>query len=345
MYDLRLASFGPTLVDLADGMRMLADAARAAAGHLDEVATGFVTADGGVLVADARAHAVLAAAASSATDALGVIAPLLVRGRHYLWADPSGDGRVVEVLGDLRGAEHVAVFVPGMTNELRGYPGAARARAASLLAAMRTEAPGRRVAVIAWLGYDTPDGSPSGLLEAAGSGTAAAAVPDLARDLGVVHALAPQAHVTLVGHSYGSVVAARTVRDGGVAVDDLVVVGSPGLDVGSVRGLHAPATRVWAGRPDPRFLPSLAGGVTALATGGLFAPLGWGLAATYGRLRRADPVADAPVHGPDPASPRFGARHLPVPDARGHSSYFAPGSRSVRNLARVAVRRADLLTV
>jgi len=273
------------------------------------------------------------------------VAPLLLPGRRYLWADPGGDGRVVEVLGDLADAEHVAVFVPGMTNELRGFPAATRARAASLLAAMRSEAPGRRVAVVAWLGYDTPDGSVAGLWEAAGSATARAAVPDLARDLRAVRALAPAAHLTLVGHSYGSVVAAHTVREGGVRVDDLVVVGSPGLDVPRVRALGAPGTQVWAGRPADRFVPSLSSAIGALATGGLLAPLGLGLGRAAARLRRADPVADAPVHGPDPAGRGFGARRLPVPDAHGHSAYFAPGSASVRNLARVAVRRADLLTV
>ncbi|PWR08917.1 hypothetical protein DKT68_14020, partial [Micromonospora acroterricola] len=87
-------------------------------------------------------------------------------GRRFLTFDPRGDGRAVEVLGDLAGADRIAVLVPGVGTTLtdfdRGLGGVARrapsAQAGQLYRELRAADPAARVAVLAWLGYDPPDG-------------------------------------------------------------------------------------------------------------------------------------------------------------------------------------------
>ena len=272
-----------------------------------------------------------------------VPADLRHRGRTYLRADDRGDGRLVEVLGDLSTAQHVVVLIPGMTNQLSNYETQLRPKAVALYdEARRQAAPGQRVAVIAWLGYNTPDGDSPGIVDAALSGAARTAARQLRSDLQALIANGMRAHVTVVGHSYGSIVVGRAMREGGwplpgpLPVDDVVVVGSPGMDAASRRALGSPKVRLWAGRngsgPRPwwaRLLP----GSLPLGSIGPFAPV---IPVVVPVLRRADPVPYAPVHGPDPTVKGFGARELPV-SGHGHGDYFQPGTRSLRSIARIAV--------
>lgn len=245
--------------------------------------------------------------------------------------DPVDDGRIVEAFGDVQRAEHIAIIVPGMTNALDNYPTQLRAKALALYATMQARQGLSSVAVIAWLGYDTPDGSAKGLVDAAGSTFAQRGAAQLVDDLRVVRSLRPDAHLTVIGHSYGSVVVGRALRSG-LPVDDAIAVGSPGMDAASVRALQTSAT-VWASAaPDrtvrvPIVTPSGEGpGRRTSVVGSFPAPV------------PRDPVRYAPVHGPDPTSPRFGALLLPAPDTQHHGDYFRLGSRTLANLAAVAVR-------
>ncbi len=100
-------------------------------------------------------------------------------------------------------------------------------------------APGRRIAVIAWLGYDAPR-------------TLSLAITNDRRaraggvDLGhlVASLRRPGVAVSLLCHSYGSVVCAHAARR--EPVTELVVFGSPGLPFRSAAALGA--GRVWATR-------------------------------------------------------------------------------------------------
>ena len=232
-------------------------------------------------------------------------------GRQLLAYDDTGDGRVVEVLGDLDAAEHVAVVVPGSGHRLGNFwtstsPAAPRRNGADLLAEMRRQSPRTGVAVVVWLGYDAPEQVD---LVAARSDRAATGAGDLAR---LTWRLPARASVTLVGHSYGSVVVARAAR--AARVDDLVVIGSPGMDAASVTDLGTPAA-VWAARGprDPiAFVPSVRiGGVG---------------------------------HDADPTSAGFGARTFATGRVAGHDGYYEPGSESLANIARIAVGRSDQVT-
>jgi len=224
--------------------------------------------------------------------------------RQLLAFDPVGDGRAVEVLGDLEDADHVAVLVPGILTTLDGFDRLAvdahrlRRRATAM-------GSGGAVATVAWLGYDAP-----GHLDAVATVAARRAGPGLAGFLDAQR-LAPQVHTTVVGHSYGSVVTGHALG-AGMAADDVVVLGSPGIGV------------------------PVAAGVT---------PEGGGL---YAIRTADDPVAWSRFHGPDPAGPAFGATVLAAnapgwTPISGHSAYYAVDSASLDNLAAVVVDLDDRL--
>lgn len=235
----------------------------------------------------------------------------VIDGHQLLAYDAEGDGRIVEVLGDLRHTDHIAVLVPGAGHRLATYfssrtGGAPRRAGLALLAELRRQAPHERVAVVVWLGYDTPEGVDTA---SARSDRARSGARDLAR---LTHQLPASARITLVGHSYGSVVIGQAAP--AARADDIVVVGSPGLDAAVEADLRTSAT-VWAARApgDPiRFAPPIR-------------VAGWG-------------------HGAAPTSSSFGAQSFAVGDVRGHSSYFTPGSESLSNIARIARGRSDEVT-
>lgn len=222
--------------------------------------------------------------------------------------DPRGDGRVVQVLGDLDHAEHIAVLVPGnswrLDNVLRWPPGA---RISPLVNAVNLSGVvGDDTAVVVWLGYDAPERVD---LAAVGSARAIAGADALRRFL---HSL-PDAHVSLLCHSYGTVVCGRAVS--GSRVDEVVAVGSPGMDVGAVSDLSTTA-RVWAARTadDPiRITPA----VRVLGLG----------------------------HGTSPVDPAFGARVFRTGTAVGHDEYYTEGTESLENIARIVVGRAAEVTL
>ena len=235
-------------------------------------------------------------------------------GRQFLLYDPAGDGKVVEVIGDLASAEHVAVFVPGMANDFSDFE-SIRMRGVSLQRAV-AESGDTDVASIVWLGYDPPDDPrerPSELRGTVGSGPArqgGEALPPF-----VAGILADRdRHVTVVSHSYGTIVAGYALRNG-VDVEDVIFAGSPGVDADSA-GELARGFTPWAAQTanDPiDHVPN----VRFLGAG----------------------------HGRDPTDPAFGAEVFNTGTASGHSEYFKPGSESLRNIARIVTGRYDDVTL
>lgn len=226
-----------------------------------------------------------------------------LRNRRLLEFDARGNGRAVEVLGDLAGADRIAVVVPGSHTTLdtfdrnRGPGGGARALAAEIGALD----PGTRVAVVAWLGYDTPQGISLRSVTDGLAGPGAAALRTTVESLRRVNRLAP---ISLLCHSYGSVVCGSAVA--GLPVADLVVYGSPGVGTGSAAELDTQA-RIWAGRAAGdaiRFVPFVR-----------VAGVGFGT---------------------DPVAPEFGARVFAA-GSGGHGDYHLPGGDSLRSLALIAI--------
>ncbi|MPZ26963.1 MAG: hypothetical protein GEV12_11230 [Micromonosporaceae bacterium] len=227
-------------------------------------------------------------------------------GRQLLEFDARGNGRAVEVIGDLAGAERVAVVVPGSHTTLdtfdrnHGPGGGARALAAEVAAVD----PGAEVAVVAWLGYDTPQGiSPRSLTD----GLAGAGADALKATVESIRRVNRHAPISLLCHSYGSVVCGTAAAD--LPVAELALYGSPGVGVASAAALGTTA-RVWAGRgaADPiRFVPFVR-----------VAGIGFGT---------------------DPVAPEFGARTFAA-GTGGHGDYHLPGSQALRSLALIALGKA-----
>lgn len=233
-----------------------------------------------------------------------------VDGHTLLACDPPDGTRIVEALGDVAMADHIAVIVPGNGHHLGNYftergPVAPRARGELLLRTMQALDPGSRVAVVVWVGYHAPDG----LAAAASSGPARDGATDLAR---LTHYLPRSAHLTLVGHSYGSTVAGLALATG--RADDYVALGSPGMGIWR-RAELGTETRLWAAQAESdwiRFFPR----------------------ARLGRIG----LGRAPLH------PEIGATRFGTGDIAGHCGYYTEHSESLRNIARIAVGRYDDVT-
>lgn len=265
---------------------------------------------------------VLAGSPAAATDGLPAgrhvdVGPLryerqLVDGHQLLAYDERGDGRIAEVLGNPDTADRIAVVVPGSGHALDNFwvdpsTAAPRRNGLALLEELRRQGAGARTAVVVWTGYDTPEQVD---LNAVRSDRATPGARDLAR---LTHALPARARITLVGHSYGSVVCGLAA--GRARISDLVALGSPGMDAGSAVALGTDAN-VWATRTpdDPiRFAPNLR-----------VAGLG---------------------HSTDPTDSEFGARIFDFGGIHGHDHYYRPGSESLRNIARIVLGRYSAVTV
>jgi pimeloyl-ACP methyl ester carboxylesterase len=220
--------------------------------------------------------------------------------RRFLLFDPAGDGRVAEVIGNLETARHVAVVVPGMNNDLNNFS----AGNAERVHAQASEFDPNRVATIQWLGYDTPEGA-----TALGQG---AAEPGAERLRGFVEGIRAQRrerlHWTVIGHSYGSLVTGKALAERGLEVDEVVLVGSPGVGVSHASELGE-GLNVWVG------------------------------------LARNDLVGYSEWHGPNPHSRDFGATRFHTGDVSGHSSYFNEGSESLRNIGLITAGYLDDVNV
>ncbi|MEU3019548.1 MULTISPECIES: alpha/beta hydrolase [unclassified Nocardiopsis] len=231
-------------------------------------------------------------------------------GVRLLACDGTEDGRIVEELGDAATADHVAVLVPGNDNYLGNYfnqrrATRPRANGETLLRTMREVAPRERVAVVVWVGYRTP----RGFGEAVSRRPAMAGAADLVR---LTHFLPRSARVTLVGHSYGTVVCGLALGRG--RVSDCVALGSPGMGTRSREELGF-SGNLWAAQ----------------------GPGDWIRFFPRGRVGEVG-------HGPSPMRDGYGARIFETGDIPGHCSYYRAGSESVRNVARIAVGRYTEVT-
>lgn len=236
------------------------------------------------------------------------------QGRQFLAFDPRGNGRVVEVFGDLGAADRIEVLVPGSSTTADNYNAgldfvrdrAPAVQARALYDATRAAAPGQHVAVIAWLGYDAPQGVGR---TAAREELARAGASALDRFTSDLVTLRPNARVTVIGHSYGSVVVGLAAADLPSQVKDLVVVGSPGMGVLRAADLHTSA-HVWAGQAARDWI----NWVPAVKV--------WGAG-----------------HGPLPTTPGFGGRVFGTNGVIDHDHYLAPGTQSLANIVDISLGR------
>lgn len=220
-------------------------------------------------------------------------------------------------VGNVDTATHVAVFVPGLDSDVQGDLGRYDGDMDSLkmtVEQLLPKDPPETVACVTWMNYEAPHLGWNLLNpdRSVVSGSAAITGGERLSTFldGLDAARAEDPHLSLLGHSYGSLTAAYAVRGADdTGVDDLVVVGSPGLGTGTVAELSIPPGHVFVGEASE------------------------------------DRVADLGAFGTDPSRldgteqlPTEGSGYLP---AEGHGGYFVEGTTAQHNSALVVAGRAS----
>ncbi|GAB2802799.1 alpha/beta hydrolase [Streptomyces daliensis] len=226
---------------------------------------------------------------------------------YLLGFDAEGDGRAIVANGNPDMAEHTSVSVPGTNTALGGaqrplQDGAELWRSSNALSG------GRPVSTVTWIGYDTPPDIPSATVDS----YAEEGAPALNRFLTGLETAqgGPEAsHTTVVAHSYGTVLVGQASMQGDFPADDLITVGSPGMNIESAEELETGKDHTWNQEAEGDAIPN------------------------WGRY----------VHGEGwgwtiPSDDDFGAHQMRT-DTEGHGNYWSPRSESITNQARVITGR------
>ncbi|MFZ4270429.1 alpha/beta hydrolase [Streptomyces arboris] len=268
---------------------------------------------------------------------------------YLLGIGDQGNGRAIVSYGNPDTSRNVAAYVPGLNTSLdEEFVSGDLKRARDTASAAREI--DHSTAAITWLGYDAPQ-IPDGLSSLAVAGTERAETGGRAFREFMSGMVASNdhddPHMTAIGHSYGSrTVGSATQQAGGIpGVDDIVLVGSPGLGVDRAEDLGVGKDHVFVGAADNdvvTHLPSKGQAVLA-AAGRVLGPAG-SLAVDV-----VHPGDDDLWFGRDPASEGFGARRFAVdpgpplvrlglPSLDAHSQYFDANvdSASAGSIALVA---------
>lgn len=225
--------------------------------------------------------------------------------RQFLDVDFEGDGRIVEVAGNLATARAVMVVVPGVGNGIWVHD-------RNLGGAIRTlQGVDDHVAVVAWLGYDTPGSWPLGVgpldIDALKIDRAVHGAGDLVGFLADLDGfVATGVPITLIGHSYGSLVTAFASSESD-RVTNLVLLGSPGIPLPRA-ALRAKC--VWAATVDGDPIDEVA------------------QLTTHPGSSDDDDQPQRLHHGWNPTHDAYGAGEIDLP-ASGHSGYFSSASAAV----------------
>ncbi|GAA2967911.1 MULTISPECIES: alpha/beta hydrolase [Streptomyces] len=259
-----------------------------------------------------------------------------------------GNGRAIVSYGNPDTARNVAAYVPGLNTSLdKEFAEGDLKRARDT--AITTQRYDPSSAAIAWLGYDAPQ-APDWFGSFAVMGDYRAErggehFNDFMDGLVATNEV-EKAHFTAIGHSYGSrTVGAATQQGGGIpGVDDIVLVGSPGVGVDRAEELGVGKEHVFVGAADHDVVTKLPSKGQALigATAGPFTHAMGGLVGQGN---------DELWFGKDPASEAFGARRFRVDEGPrlistsglsidAHSGYFdvEPGRDNISadNIALIA---------
>ena len=249
-------------------------------------------------------------------------------------------GRVKAAMGqgDVDHAKNVATFVPGIGTTVEGSMGEYMRQTKNLRSAAMAQGnlSARDVATVAWLGYDAPGkadwkqpqnipGIISPFLAQSGSDRLAGFMNGMqaSRDYG-----AGDAHMTLVGHSYGSStsgMAATKVKYG--VIDDLVLCGSPGMGTYDAKNYHVDQNHLWvSGVPKGDSVQGM-----GAIRGGIVGSLGKNpMDSDSGFTHLSDDATGSPKYKNDaPASvPSNG-------NFKNHNIYLENGTETLQDIGRV----------
>lgn len=224
---------------------------------------------------------------------------------YVLYWSPDGpgakEGAMAIAYGNPDTAKNLAVCVPGTTSNIGSF---SQSQAANLSHAMGPDG-----AAIQWLGYDAPAAALGQVNDPA---QAIEGGQILAKDVEGYRVANPNAHVTVIGHSYGSTVVGYSAMDNGLKADDIAFVGSPGVGASNVNQLGPGAGHVYVGGTEHD--PVIQG-----TSGDWF-------------------TKDGSSTGPYDAS--FGAKQFGTSGeswvGHAHSAYYDKDSESLDNLAKIA---------
>jgi pimeloyl-ACP methyl ester carboxylesterase len=169
---------------------------------------------------------------------------------YLLGFDTNASGHAIVACGNPDTAKNVAVYVPGLgtsSNSTHFSYDVQHTENMTMQADQDTGAQDN--ATILWLGYNAPQMSLSEhAFDVAGTQDATVAVPDLTSFVTSLRTVNNQiSNLTLVGHSYGSLVVGETAKASHLPVNNIVLVGSPGVSVNQARQLNIDPSHVWAG--------------------------------------------------------------------------------------------------
>lgn len=252
----------------------------------------------------------------------------------YIFAyDPlafGGKGRAAIALGNPDTARNTSVIVPGTGSTVNGgWLTDGHNDARNLYQQANLADPNNPTAVIAWMGYETPDGFTDPGIATPGLAHAGAAL--LAPDVNGLWATHQgSSHITVLGHSYGSTTVADAAAINHMHANDVVLLGCPGTDAAtSAADFHLDGGRVYVGDASTD-------------------PIG-AIGESHGLAHDLN-IRGLAGLGRDPAADHFGAIRFraEVPGATGlnphdHSHYYAMGSESLYNTADIASGHADML--
>ncbi|MEV6956182.1 alpha/beta hydrolase [Streptomyces sp. NPDC051183] len=243
-----------------------------------------------------------------------------------------GNGRAAVAFNNPDTSQNVGVYVPGTNTRLdTSFVSGDLNRAKQIAVEAATVDPNTTTSTIAWLGYDTPQvrgPSWSAVGDVSGTELAEQAAPAFNSFMEGIGATSTYAgpNITAIGHSYGSLVIgeASQQRPGGIpSVDNIVLVGSPGVGVDDAADLRVPKGQVFVGSSDEDIVTKLPSPdeQNLAAAAGLFG----GRPDAERRIDLAGQVFDIGdddiAFGKDPASKAFGAERFPTGPI-GHSDYF-----------------------
>lgn len=220
-----------------------------------------------------------------------------------------GYGRVAIANGNPDTADHTGVYVPGTGGSLPSVDGDIK-RGEALWRTSSTLSPDSDVSTITWLDYKAPPDIP----HAASGDYATAGGPrlnDFLHSTATAQGGTDASHTTVIGHSYGSTTIGEASHQGDLQADDIIAVGSPGMQARHADELDVGAKHMWSMRAEDD---------DAVAVGGRISGLG------------EDRII--------PADEEFGG-NIMQSDTSGHSGYWdsreVEPSTSLKNQGRVIV--------
>ncbi|MFF2841878.1 alpha/beta hydrolase [Paenarthrobacter sp. NPDC057981] len=278
--------------------------------------------------------------------------------------EENGKPLVVIAIGDLDTASNVTWNVPGMrttvADGLQSWTMSAQdLYDAQIFSLQKSQDFGATVAVVSWVGYDTPEAPPSGevlstALAKAGGEKLAAALDGFSETRAVQAGDGVEPRLNVVAHSYGTTTASYALKTIMHEVTTVTFFGSAGIEwreIGSAADLHV-ATDEY-GRPELYLTAASEDRVAPLGI------LGSGLRGREGRL---DPTGEwfegkpfSSEGGYDPDTSDFYNRTTghdakgwavqgsgdSIFAATGDHGYLDPGTESLRNIGMISIGRGD----